>query len=56
MHADLMVKFDRASLIDLLSVGKPTLTITGEVDGTPFEGTDTIKVIAPPKHARTKLG
>lgn len=42
---DLMVKFDRASVIDLLSVGEATLTITGEVNGIPFEGNDTIRVI-----------
>ena len=42
---DLMVKFDRASVIDLLNVGEATLTITGEVNGIPFEGSDTIKVI-----------
>ena len=42
---DLMVKFDRASIIELLDTGEVTLTITGEVDGTPFEGNDTIKVI-----------
>ena len=42
---DLMVKFDRASIIELLDTGEVTLTITGEVNGTPFEGNDTIKVI-----------
>jgi hypothetical protein len=41
---DLMVKFDRAEVMALLSVGEATLTITGEVDGTPFEGSDTIRV------------
>jgi len=44
---DLMVKFDRASVMALLRVGKVTLTIVGEVNGTPFEGTDTIRVIRP---------
>lgn len=43
---DLMVKFDRSALIALLSMGEATLMITGEVNGrTPFEGTDTIRVI-----------
>lgn len=42
---DLMVKFDRAEVIALLSVGEATLTITGDVAGTPFEGSDTISVI-----------
>lgn len=42
---DLMVKFDRASVINLLNTGEATLTITGEVDGVPFEGSDTIRVI-----------
>lgn len=42
---DLMVKFDRQDVIALLSAGEATLTVTGEVDGTPFEGTDTIRVI-----------
>jgi hypothetical protein len=40
-----MVKFNRAEVMALLSVGEATLTITGKVDGTPFEGTDTIRVI-----------
>jgi len=40
-----MVKFDRAEVIALLSVGEATLTITGEVNSTPFEGSDTIRVI-----------
>ena len=42
---DLMVKFDRAEVMALLSVGEATLTITGEVNGIPFEGSDTITVI-----------
>lgn len=42
---DLMVKFDRQELIAILSVGEAKLTITGEVNGSPFEGTDTINVI-----------
>jgi len=43
--ADLMVKFERAKVMPLLKVGLVTLTVTGEVKGTPFEGSDTIKVI-----------
>ena len=42
---DLMVKFDRQEVIALLSVDDATLTITGEVNGTHFEGSDTIRVI-----------
>jgi len=42
---DLMVKFDRQDVISLLSVGDATLTITGEVNGAPFEGSDIIRVI-----------
>jgi len=42
---DLMVKFDRQEVVALFSVGEATLTITGEVDHTPFEGSDTIRVI-----------
>ena len=43
--SDLMVKFDRQDLIDILSAGEATLTITGKVNDTPFEGSDTIRVI-----------
>ena len=44
--ADLMVKFDRQKLISLLEVGDAELTVAGELcDGTPFEGSDTIRVI-----------
>jgi len=39
-----MVRFDKAEVMALLSVGEATLTITGEVNSTPFEGTDTIRV------------
>ncbi|MHC4489187.1 MAG: hypothetical protein ACYSW7_08445 [Planctomycetota bacterium] len=47
---DLMVKFDRQELIPLLEVGDAELTIAGELgDGTPFEGSDTIRVIRPGK-------
>lgn len=42
---DLMVKFDRAGVMALLSVGEATLTITGEVNGILFEGSDTIRAI-----------
>lgn len=42
---DLMVKFDRQALIQLLSAEESTLTITGEVNGTPFKGSDTTRVI-----------
>ena len=42
---DLMVKFSRQDLIAILSVGEATLTITGEVCDTPFEGSDIIRVI-----------
>jgi len=40
-----MVKFDRAEVETLLSVGEATLTITGKVSETPFEGSDAIRVI-----------
>lgn len=42
---DLMVKFDRQEAIALLSVNEAILTISGEVDGISFEGSDTITVI-----------
>ena len=48
-----MVKFNRTEVaswicIDLgIEYGNVTLTITGEADGTPFEGTDTVKVLFP---------
>jgi len=47
---DLMVKFDRQALIACLgnTTGDVTLTVSGEVAGLPFEGTDTITVISPP--------
>ena len=42
----LMVKFPRKEVQDILEEGEVELTITGElIDGTPFEGTDTIRVI-----------
>ena len=43
---DLMVKFDRRAVHEVVEVGESVeITITGEVDGTPFLGVDTIKVI-----------
>ena len=43
---DLMVKFDRRAVQAILEVGQSVeITITGEVDGIPFMGTDTIRVI-----------
>jgi len=47
---DLMVKFNRAMVKDLIlsegiTYGNVTLTITGIVAGTPFEGSDSIRVI-----------
>ena len=50
---DLMVKFNRTMVSEFILSkgiinGYVTLTITGEVDGTPFEGSDSIRVILPP--------
>jgi uncharacterized delta-60 repeat protein len=48
----LMVKFDRSEVEDYIGVPQESieLTITGELmDGTPFEGSDTIRVIDPGK-------
>ena len=43
---DLMVKFDRDSVQGILEVGDEVeIVITGELDGTSFKGTDTIRVI-----------
>jgi hypothetical protein len=43
---DLMVKFDRVAVKSLLTPGDQVeVTITGEVAGLPFAGTDTIRVI-----------
>ena len=40
-----MVKFDRSAVQAILSVGDEVeITVTGEVGGTPFEGSDTIRV------------
>jgi len=56
---DLMVKFDRAKVIEYISEHVPItqkfmnieLTVTGYLnDGTPFQGTDTIKIISNSKH------
>lgn len=44
---DLMVKFNRQDLIAILSEGEATLTMTGEVNGIPFEGSDTVRVNNP---------
>jgi parallel beta-helix repeat protein len=43
---DLMVKFDRTAVQDILTPGSQVdITITGEVGGIIFEGSDTIRVI-----------
>jgi hypothetical protein len=45
---DMMVKFDRAALKSLLAPGDQVeITITGNVSGIGFQGTDTIRVINP---------
>ena len=51
---ELMVKFDRAAVVEYIqgegiTDGEVTLTIIGEVDGEPFEGIDTVRVILPGK-------
>lgn len=44
----LMVKFDRSDVEEIVSLGQITLTVSGELlDGTPFSGSDTIRVINP---------
>jgi hypothetical protein len=43
--ADLIVKFDRKEVIAVVDAGDQVeLTVTGEVGGAPFKGSDTIKV------------
>jgi len=42
---DLMVKFSRAAVKSLLTPGNQVITITGQLAGITFEGTDTIRVI-----------
>lgn len=43
---DLMVKFDRSTVQEILEVGEEVeITVTGKVAGTSFEGSDTIRVI-----------
>lgn len=43
---DLMIKFDRQELIDLLETGEQILALTGQLtDGTPLAGIDVIRVI-----------
>ena len=44
-NSDLMVKFNRQDLLATLRAGEVTLSITGEINGMAFEGTDTIRVI-----------
>gem|GEM_PF-1301444 len=44
---DLMVKFDGAAVRALLTPGSQVITITGQVAGITFEGTDTIRVTDP---------
>jgi hypothetical protein len=42
---DLMVKFDRQAIISMFKEGLFDLTISGLVNGSQFEGVDTIRVI-----------
>lgn len=48
---DLMVKFDRGALQELLNPGEVELTVTGKIAGKSFKGSDKIKVITPPTSA-----
>lgn len=41
---DLMVKFDRALIVDLLSRGETKLVVTGEINEAPFEGSYTVSI------------
>lgn len=50
--SDLMVKFDRLSVENIVVPGPATLTVTGRVDGSPFAGSDTIDVIQTPPTSR----
>lgn len=44
----LMVKFSRSAVAEILDIGDEVeITVTGELDGTPFEDSDTIRVIKP---------
>jgi hypothetical protein len=49
--SDLMVKFDRQALIEIVDIGDQVeLIATGQLnDGTPFQGSDTIRVISKEK-------
>jgi hypothetical protein len=45
----LMCKFDRSDVQDVCDLGNTTITVYGEmVDGSSFQGSDTIRVIDPP--------
>ncbi len=44
-YPELMVKFDRSEVQNMVTIGNVTLTITGEIEGLRFEGSDTIRVI-----------
>ena len=46
---ELMVKFSRSAVQAIVSAGEVELTVTGLVNGVPFEGNDTIRVIKPGK-------
>jgi parallel beta-helix repeat protein len=46
---DLMVKFDRSSVENIVSPGPTTLTVTGRAGGLSFIGSDTIDVIQTPQ-------
>ena len=53
---DLMVKFDRQTLIGYLggAMGEVTLTLTGDVDGNSFEGSNTIIIIGQEKEQHVR--
>lgn len=42
---DAMVKFDRQAVIEIVDIGKNTLTVSGTVAGETFEGSDEIRVM-----------